>query len=140
MEWVLGSILDSLLGGEDSDEPLLPALARYMEFAATAELPGPAKQRLPIHRVIDASVRFPAVRANFGRLVERVVERIAARLTQAQERGEIRRDLDAHGTASLIMLIGFGSLVVEAGGAPVELPKIMRTGFRALESPRTPES
>jgi AcrR family transcriptional regulator len=136
MDWVLGGILDALIGSAESDEPLLPALTRYMQFAATAELPGPVERHLPIHRVIDAAVRFPTVRANFGRLVERVVERIAARLSLAQERGEVRRDLDPRGAASLIMLIGFGSLVVDAGGARIELGEIMRTGLAALAPPR----
>jgi AcrR family transcriptional regulator len=133
MEWALGGILDSLIGAAESDEPLIPALARYMQFAATGTLPGPTPRHLPIHRVLDAAVRFPTVRANFGRLVERVVERIAARLALAQERGEIRRDLDPGGAASLIALIGFGSLIVDAAGAPVDLPRIMAAGLQALQ-------
>jgi AcrR family transcriptional regulator len=135
MEWALGGILDSLIGAAESDEPLLPALTRYMQFAATGALPGATPRRLPIHRVLDAAVRFPTVRANFGRLVERVVERIAARLALAQERGEIRRDLDPEGTASLIALIGFGSLIVDAAGAPVDLPRILGAGLQALQPP-----
>jgi AcrR family transcriptional regulator len=135
MEWALGRILDPLLGSAESDEPLIPALARYVQFAATGELPGAAPVQLPIHRVIDAAVRFPVVRDNFARLVERVVERLEARVRVAQQRGEVRPDLDARGAANLIMLIGFGSLVAGAAGARVEPAAILGAGLQALQSP-----
>jgi len=135
MEWVLGRILDALLGSEGSDDTLIAALTRYMQFAATAELPGPGALQLPIHRVIDAAVRFPVVRENFSRLVERVVERVEARVALAQQRGEIRHDVDARGTANLIMLIGFGSLVADAVGAPVDPAEILRAGLKTLQPP-----
>jgi len=138
MEWALAEILDSLIGAAESEEPLVPALTRYMQFAATGTLPGPHPRRLPIQRVLDAAVRFPAVQENFGRLVGRVVERIAARLELARRRGEIRADLEPQGAASLIALIGFGSLIVDAAGAPVDLPKIMAAGLQALQPPAAP--
>jgi hypothetical protein len=95
--------------------------------------------QLPIHRVIDAAVRFPVVRDNFAGLVERVVERLEARVRLAQQRGEIRRDLAARGAANLIMLIGFGSLVAGAAGARVDPAAVLGAGLQALQPPAGPD-
>lgn len=134
MEWALGQILDSILGPDGGDDNLDETVRRFADFVASGVWPAVGRQRLPVHRLMEAVGRSEVVRKHFAQLFELTVERLARSARRSQQAGDTRGDIDPAHTARLLAVSAFGSLLLHEAGIEID-PALQRDATLSLLRP-----
>lgn len=140
MERAFGAFLDAIVptGAEahdlertvrryaDATQGLLQLRARNSEAGALRARAGEPGASLatgvPLHRILEACERSPALRARFVALLGDAAERVARTAAAGQRGGAVRGDVSAAAIGPLLVTLALGFLAAIDAGAPVDAP------------------
>jgi len=111
---------------------------RALSGQAGAGTPGPRTAELasvPLHRLLEACVRSPAVGARFTALLREAILRLAATARAGQAATRLRADVDPDALATVLVALAVGVLTVMEAGLPVDV----ETARRAVMTVLAPE-
>lgn len=145
MERVLGSFLDGVIGrGDGGSAELDQAVSRFAGVlqmlgaghrgARVAGLPDPPPEAVPLHRMIEACVRSPAIRDRFVALLREAVARLARGARAGQAAGRVRPGLDPEAVGTVLVTLAIGVLAALEAGLPVDLEAARRTVVSLLST------
>lgn len=132
IERLVHSLIDTLLGPEDSDEHFLVLVQRFLGTVAGGHYPISRDGSLRPHQLLDACARSEGVRARYAGLIETGTDRLAAALRRAQARGELRGDIDARQAARMLMGLVLGMQTMMDLLLPLDLPAMAATLLQVL--------
>lgn len=96
-------VLDALLGRDDENNDLLTLVQRFLQALVSGDYPLTRKGGLPPHQLLDACARSEDIRAQYVRLTQSGIDRLARALRDGQQKGLLRQDLAAEPVASLLV-------------------------------------
>ncbi len=145
MERVLGALLDSVIGrgGEPSD--LDAVVTRFAGLILAVDA---SRQRasdwqtalrtdaVPLHRILEACLRSPALRERFVSLLREAIERLAKTASAGQALRRVRADVDAEALATVLVALALGVLAALEAGVPVDVEAARRTVVSLFTQPR----
>ena len=142
MERAFEAFLDAIVpaGGEAHDfERTVGRYAELMEgLLGLREQRGragvPQAEGVPLHRILEACARAPALRARFVALLAQAGERLAHIVAAGQRAGTVRKDLASDVAGTLLVTMALGFLTAIDAGAPVDAPAA-RAAVLALFEP-----
>lgn len=120
-EWMLDAIIESMLGGEHAREGIPNTVMRFLDALNAGTWPLVPRIRIAVIRLMDAVERYPALRKRVDRLIVALVERIATSVRDAQQRGLVRRDLDAAKLGSILTVTALGTIMLHDLGISIDL-------------------
>jgi len=137
MERVLGAFLDAVIGRADVVPDLEQAVTRFAGVLRTVDAPAGALRRqpepaglplasVPLHRLLEACVRSPAIRERFVSLLREAIERLAKTTLASQAAGRVRPELDADALATVLLSLALGVLAALEAGLPIDLEAARR--------------
>jgi len=141
MERVLGGFLDAIIATGSYGHDLAQTVTRFTDDVArlAAGRPG-ARLGVPVpgagraihfHRLIDACLRSPRIRARWIALVREAIERVAKAANEGQQAGSVRSDVDAEQLGTLLVALALGAVAALESGVPFD-PARARDGVLAL--------
>ena len=141
MERVLGGFLDAIIATGSFEHDLAQTVTRFTDDVArlSAGKPG-ARLGLPVpgagraiqfHRLIEACLRSPRIRARWIALVREAIERVAKAASEGQQAGSVRTDVDAEQLGTLLVALALGAVAALESGVPFD-PALARDGVLAL--------
>lgn len=120
MEWVGLRFLDTIVTADSAQDSLPEAIGRFLDALLRDELPtNTLGVRFP--HILEASQRLPPIRERFQRLLEEAIQRISKRVTEGQQRGELREGLDSRALAGLLVVGALGAMALRDAGVNIEL-------------------
>jgi TetR/AcrR family transcriptional repressor of nem operon len=118
MEGVTGRFLDAILAGRGDDADLGGAIAA---FASAVSGGAPAIfGEVPLHQLLAACARSPALRERYAGLVQAAGERFAAAVRAGQRAGRVRGDVDEGHVARILVALALGVGTMIELGAPFD--------------------
>lgn len=121
------TLIDTLLGTEDNDEDFLVLVQRFLHTVAAGHYPIGREGDLRLYQLLDACARSEPVRQQYLRLHEAGIGRLAAALGRAQDKGELRTDVEAGQMAQMLMGLVLGMQTMLELAMPFDLPGMART-------------
>jgi AcrR family transcriptional regulator len=131
MERAFGAFLDAMIPpGADGPPDLARTVRRYADATAgllelrqrTGVAGAPNAAGVPLHRILDACARSPALRARFVALLGEAAARVARTAAAGQRAGAGRADVPADAIGPLLVTLALGFLAAIDAGAPVDAP------------------
>lgn len=101
-------VLDALLGPDETSNDLLTLVQRFLQSLVSGDYPLTRKGGLPPHQLLDACARSEDIRAQYVRLTQSGIERLALALRDGQHKGLVRQDLAPEPVAALLVSIVIG--------------------------------
>jgi TetR/AcrR family transcriptional repressor of nem operon len=140
----LGRFLDSVIATGNQAHDLQRAVDQFRGGVAAAVAAGTRSRRRPagllggmqLHRLLEACVRSPSLRTRVVGLVQGAVERLSQAVAAAQAMGTVRRDIDAHQVATILVGAAIGLVAQVEIGMPLDVEAGRTTILRLLETPR----
>ncbi|HSJ96423.1 MAG TPA: hypothetical protein VLC53_05095, partial [Myxococcota bacterium] len=77
---------------------------------------------VPLHRILEACERTPALRKRFVALLGEAAERVARTAAAGQRGRVVRGDVPAETVGALLVTLALGFLAAIDAGAPVDAP------------------
>ncbi len=128
MDRAFGAFLDAIIPTGAGPQDLERTVRRYAD--ATAGLAAlrarrgragaPLADAVPLHRILEACNRSPALRARFVALLGEAAERVARTAAAGQQGGTIRGDVPATAIGPLLVTLALGFLAAIDAGATVD--------------------
>lgn len=126
MERAFGAFLDAIVPTGAEAHDLERTVRRYadatiglLQLRERSGRPGaPGAAGVPLHRILEACARAPALRARFVALLGEAGERVARTAAAGQRGRAVRADVPPETIGSLLVTIALGVLAtIDAGGA-----------------------
>ena len=141
---VVARFLDAVLATGDAAADLLTGVRRFADTVDRAA-DAPARRRrspeplvvaglLPLHRILEAASRSPAIRTRLVEITGEALGRVAAATAAGQLAGTVRRDVEAGVLAAALVALALGVLVGAEVGVPLDVATL-RDGVLALVAP-----
>jgi len=111
IEKVLNAIVDSALN-VDAQAGVAGTVGVFSQALELGIWPLEPKIRVATVRLVDATERWPAVRAAFDRFLSVAVERLTYGAIQDQTVGRIRRDIETRDLATLLVTLAVGTILL----------------------------
>ena len=137
---VVERFLDAVLAGGEGAADLPGAVRRFADTIAAATAshgrhePLVAAGLLPLHRILEAARRSPAIRSRLVVIAGEARDRVAAAARLARTAGALRDDVDPVHLAALLVALALGVLIGAEVGVPIELVALQET-LGALVAP-----
>lgn len=109
MDEVGRRFLDAVLSAAVGAQDLVAVAGRFLAALARGDYPLAGKRGVKPHQLLDACARSPRIRARYVALVEDAIRRLAAIIEGDQAGSAIRRDLDPHQLARLLLAVVIGA-------------------------------
>ncbi|MEW6269307.1 MAG: TetR/AcrR family transcriptional regulator [Thermodesulfobacteriota bacterium] len=119
-EWVLGGMVDTMLGTQATPEGLTSTIERFMRGLEAGTWPLVPHIRIAAIRLMDGINRWPALRRSFDALITQAIERLTQLATEGQRQGLIRADLDPGRLGQLLTIFAMGTIMLHNVGAPID--------------------
>jgi TetR/AcrR family transcriptional regulator, transcriptional repressor for nem operon len=110
-ERILDAIVETVLNVHGEGE-LASTVSYFSDVLDAGSWPLVPRIRVAIVRLIDATERWPTIRAAFDRFLAVAVERLTRGASQDQTAGRVRRDIETRELATLLVTLGIGSIVL----------------------------
>lgn len=142
MDRAFGAFLDAIVPPGAEAHDLERTVRRYADATLallelrerTGRAGAPGAAGVPIHRILEACARAPALRARFVALLGEAAERVARTAAAGQRGGAVRADVPSAAIGSLLVAVALGFLATIDAGAPVDAPAA-RDAVLALLAP-----
>ncbi|MEB2343794.1 MAG: TetR family transcriptional regulator [Deltaproteobacteria bacterium] len=142
MDRAFGAFLDAIVPSGTEPRDLERTVRRYADATIgllqlrerTGRAGAPGAAGVPLHRILEACARAPALRARFVALLGQAAERVARTAAAGQRGGAVRSDVPPAAIGSLLVAIALGYLATIDAGAPVDAPAA-RDAVLALLAP-----
>jgi AcrR family transcriptional regulator len=135
----LGAFLDAIIATGDGARDLERTVRRYadaiggiLNLRRRSDSPLPAG--IPLHRILEACERSPALRERFVALLTEAGERVARTAEAGQRGNSVRSDVPAERIGALLVPLALGFVAAVELGAPVD-PVAAREALLALLAP-----
>ncbi len=122
-EWVLGGILEALLGDETARTDVATTIERFLVALTTETWPLMPRIRTAAIRLIDAIDRWPALRARFDELILGAIRLLTAGVAEGQRLGRIRQDLEPGRLATGLVIMAMGTIMLHKVGIPIDFDR-----------------
>jgi AcrR family transcriptional regulator len=144
MERVLGALLDSVIGRGGEAADLDAVVTRFADVILAVDAQrGRASwedalrtDAVPLHRLLEACLRSPALRQRFVSLLREAIERLAKTAGAGQARRRVRADVDAEALATVLVALALGVLAALEAGLPLDVEAARRTVVSLFTQPR----
>ena len=110
-EQVLNAIVDSALN-VDSEAGVAGTVGVFSEALEMGIWPLVPKIRVATVRLVDATERWPAIRAAFDRFLSVAVERLTYGAIRDQTAGRLRGDIETRDLATLLVTLAVGTIML----------------------------
>ena len=134
MERVLGAFLDAVIGRDGESPDLETSVTRFAGALLAMAAPGPPARSgaalvgaVPLHGLLEACRRSPAIRERVVGLLREAIERLTKAALAGQGTGRVRPDVDAEALATVLAALAFGVLASRDVGLPMDLDLTRRT-------------
>jgi TetR/AcrR family transcriptional repressor of nem operon len=111
IERVLNAIVDSALN-VDREAGVAGTVGVFSQALEMGIWPLVPKIRVATVRLVDATERWPAIRAAFDGFLSVAIERLTYGAAQDQAAGRIRRDIETRDLATLLVTLAVGTIVL----------------------------
>lgn len=138
MEWVLGALLDAVIGPDATSADLSQTIDLYVGLSTRGrsrldeevddDENGGELAGMPLHQVLEACERAPAVRERLRRMLGDAMRRLTTVVESERKRQGVREDVEASEISSLLLLLALGLRVA----TDLELPIDVASGRDAL--------
>lgn len=119
MEWVLGRVLDAVIGAEGRELGLRETVARYVALSTLGRgdrdadnRVGPGRQKLlpelHFHHLLEACERSPDLARRFQAILSQARERVAGVVLREQAAGRANPAIGPEGMSTLLILLALG--------------------------------
>jgi len=143
MDRAFGAFLDAIIPTGAEAHDLERTVRRYADATVgllalrerTGKAGAPLAAGVPLHRILEACARAPALRKRFVALLGQAAERVARTAAAGQRGGAVRDDVPADTVGALLVTLALGFLAAIDAGAPVDAPAA-RDAVLALLGPR----
>jgi len=132
-DWTLTAIVDLMVGAEGESD-FESAVGRFTALLAQRDWPVVGTFSIATHRVFESIARSEKLKQRFAEIFDDASERIGRLVRNAQEAGQVRRDLDPRQTAVLLFALGVGAKSLEDTGVQVG-SSALRSGILGLLKP-----
>ena len=129
---VVERFLDAILAGGDTAD-LAGAVRRFADAVVVATAsrgrhePLVATGLLPLHRMLEAAHRSPAIRARLVEIAAEARDRVAVAARRARAAGALRDDVEPAHLAALLVALALGVLGGAEVGVPLEVDALRDT-------------
>ncbi len=106
MDSLTAGFIESMFGSGDQPADITEIVTRFAQAVTTGKYPIPGAVRL--HHVLDACSRDPDVRKRRADLFRHAMDGVGASVREGQQRGLVRRDVEAGQVGSLMIAIVLG--------------------------------
>jgi TetR/AcrR family transcriptional repressor of nem operon len=141
MEHVLGRFLDGVIASDGGESDLRVTVGRFIgaiAFAHAGRPPGDAADEaragLQFHRVLEACARSPEIRRRYVGVLGEAIERVAVAAQRGQAAGAVRRDVDPHQLASILVALALGAVNAVELGVAFDAPAASQTVLALLRA------
>ncbi len=121
VEHVLGQFVDVIIATGDAALDLERTVRMFVMAIDTGTFPFQAS--IPGHQFLAAASRSTKLRERYVSLVLDALQRVAHAVTEGQEAGSVRRDVDPEQVATLLVLIALGLHQAMEVGLPFDANK-----------------
>jgi TetR/AcrR family transcriptional regulator, transcriptional repressor for nem operon len=115
---------------------LTRTMARFVGAVAAGEYPLMREGGVRPHQLLDACARSPAIRAQYVRLAEQSVSRLAQIVRADQKAGTLRDDVDDRSVATLLLAAIIGAQTMNELRMKLDLARTARGLLRMLAPPK----
>lgn len=140
---VIARFLDAVIAG---DEPagLDATIGRFVDAVDVAQAGARARRHrdplvlaglLPLHRILEAASRSPAIRSRLIEIAHEARDRVAAAARAGQRAGRVRRDVEPEQLAAVLVATALGALLGAEVGVPLDLRALQATILRMVVAP-----
>jgi TetR/AcrR family transcriptional regulator, transcriptional repressor for nem operon len=138
----LGAFLDAIIATGDGARDLERTLRRYADavdgiMKLRRRTDSPLPTGIPLHRMLEACERSPALRARFVALLTEAGQRVARTAAAGQRGDAVRADVPAERIGAILVPLALGFVAAVELGAPVD-PVAARDALLTLLAPRDP--
>jgi len=130
MEWVLGRVLDAVIGAEGSEPGLRETVARYVTLATQGRDDRDARSPverigqgllppLHVHHFLEACERSPDLLRRFRTILAQARERVAGVVVREQAAGHANPAIAPEELSTLLILLALGLRVAADIGLPL---------------------
>jgi len=132
MEWVLGALLDAVLGTDATPGDLAHTVDLYVSLSTRGrsrlgERPdtgeGPGAEEMPLHQLLEACERAPAVGDKLRQILSGATDRLTGVVEGERVRGGVREDVGARELSSLLLLLALGLRVATDLELPIDVER-----------------
>lgn len=136
MERVLRAFLDAVIGPGTAATDLETAVGRFAGMlVALGAARGEGRRRqgpaalasAPLHRLLEAGSRSPAIRERFVSLLREAAERLTLTARAGQTARRVRGDVDAGSLAMVLVALALGVTTAAEAGLPLDIEAARRT-------------
>jgi len=106
MDGLTAGFMESMFGTPEEPTEITELVTRFAQAVTSGKYPLPGAVRL--HHVLDACSRDPEVRARRAQLYRQAMDNVGASVRDGQQRGLVRRDVEAGQVGSLLVAIVLG--------------------------------
>lgn len=135
----LGAFLDAIIATGDGARDLEHTVRRYADAVGGIQklrrrTDSPLPAGIPLHRILEACERSPALRARFVALLTEAGQRVARTAAAGQRGDTVRADVPADRIGAILVPLALGFVAAVELGAPVD-PAAARDALLALLAP-----
>lgn len=106
MDSLTSGFMESMFGTKEQPTEITELVTRFAQAVTSGKYPLPGSVRL--HHVLDACARDEEVRARRAALYRQAMDNVGASVRDGQQRGLVRRDVEAGQVGSLLVAIVLG--------------------------------
>lgn len=139
-EWVLGGMVETLLGAPESRDDLATTVERFLTGLDSETWPLMPRIRIATIRLMDAINRWPVLRRSFDALIVQAMDRLTKAVIDGQGRSLIRRDLDPGRLGQLLTTLAMGTIMLHNVGVPLDLDPQQSVLLQMLVEPASNRS
>jgi AcrR family transcriptional regulator len=141
LDETIGAVLNEIIGAVEWEAGLDPLASRYlaanlesMQAIPTLDASDVPNREvgIPLHRLLEASQRYPAVRDHLIRLLENGMQRVTDLTRAEQENGRFRSDVAPESIATLLLSSGLGAVTAFEAGLRLDSRKAGEDILRLL--------
>lgn len=136
-EWVVGSIVDSLIGGEHAREDLPTTIERFFRILGSGTWPLMPRARIAALRLMDAIDRWPALQKSFDRLIGKAIEQLTHSVSEGQDRDRIRSDIDPNKLGTMLVVMAVGMIMLHNVGIAMDFDRQQSALLRMIRGDPT---
>lgn len=135
VERAMGGFIDAIIATGEAGADL-PTIVRT--FAAAVRSGAfPLTGHVRVHQVLEACLRSPTLNAKYLELLARARDRLTDTIQRGQAAGTVRRDVDAHALAQLLLALVLGVEVASELKAPYDVDRVSEDVLRMIEPATT---
>ncbi|HTO55513.1 MAG TPA: TetR/AcrR family transcriptional regulator [Myxococcota bacterium] len=116
MDWALSGILAAVLGQNGAETDLRSAVSRFAGYVVHREWPVVGKYPIATHRLSEAICRSEQLKARWAEVFRKITESMAKLITEAQAKGEVKKNLDPLRAAESMFTMGIGAMHLQDTG------------------------